>query len=102
MQDQDQNIGNDLAIEVNKRRARDYLFDDSRLGIRSDLQKVQVEVRLPAPSNFNQAIRKSPWLNELGLKGRPRLDVVHARQAKNRIAVMLNQPLAAFVVLVHR
>ena len=99
---ENQGIRNNLPVEEDECRAPDYLFDDSGLGVRGDLQNVQVEVRLPAASNFDQAIRKSTWLNELGLKGPPRFDVIHARQAKDRIAVMLNQPLAALVVFVHR
>src|SRR5439155_22640700 len=48
------------------------------------------------------SVGQATGLDRLGLEGLPRGDVAHAGQAEDRVTVVLDQPLAALVVFLHR
>jgi hypothetical protein len=102
MEEQDDDLGEDLAVEVDHRRVGEDLVSDAGLRIGGDLQDVEIGLVLPNALNFDEAVRQPARLHEIGLKRSPGDDAAHAGQTKNGIGKVLDQPLAAFVVLVHR
>jgi len=54
--------------------------------------------RSRADAGSDPVVGKSTGLQQLGLERLPRDDLAHAGQPENRIAVMLDQPLAALIV----
>jgi hypothetical protein len=102
LEEQDHNLGEHLAVEVDHRRVGEDLVSDAGLGVSGDLEDVEVGLRLPGELDFDEAVRQPPRLHEIGLKRSPGDDAAHAGQAKDAIAEVLDQPLAGFIVLVHR
>ena len=102
MEEQHDNLGEDLAVEVDHRRLGENLVSNPGLGIRGDLEDIKVRLGVPEELNFDEALRDSPQLDQVGLERSPSNDASHAGQVKNRIGEMLDQPLAVFAVVEHR
>jgi hypothetical protein len=78
------------------------LVRDAGVRVCGDVEDVEVELDLPADPDLDEAVAESAGLDQIGWKRLPGDDVAHARQAEDRIAVMLDQPFAALIVFVHR
>jgi hypothetical protein len=101
MEKQNQNVGNDLTVEINEGRVADDLLGYTGLGVSRDLEHEEVGLGLAVASDLDEAVGKSARLNDLSLERLPRGYLTNAGQPEDRIAVMLDEPLAALIVFVH-
>jgi hypothetical protein len=102
MKEQDQNFGDDLTVEIDEGCVTGDLLGDSSFGECRDFENEQVGLGLAVPLGLDQSVREPARLDDLGLEGLPGLDVANSAQAKDRIAVVLDQPFAASVVFLQR
>ena len=102
MQDQHQGFGQFPTIEVDEKEIAGDLLGEPGIGVGGDLQNVEVQLGSSLAVDFDQPIGKTPGLDKLRLERAPIENVADARQTKDRVAMVLDQPLAALVVLLHR
>ena len=102
VQDHHQDLGHDSAVEIDQGHVAERLLGDPRLGVRGQLEDEQAGLGLPPATGLDQAVGQAAGLDDLGLQRPPLGDVVDPGQAEDRVAVVLDQPLAAPVVLLHR
>ena len=94
-------FGKYTAFEVNEDCVCNHLVGDTGLGISRNLDDVIIGLRLSGRPDLDQPVGQPPGLNKFSLKRNPRFNVANTRKTKYRVAMMPNQPLAAFVVIVH-
>jgi hypothetical protein len=92
----------DAALEIDQQRTVGGLLGQPGIGVGGDLQDEEAGLGPALAVDFEQAVGESVGLNRLGLPRRPGGDVADSGQAEDRVAMMLNHPFAAGVVVVHR
>ena len=101
MEEKDHDLREDTAVEQDEDHVVDDLLDYAGLRVSRDLEDVLVWPVLPPVLDFDQSVREPAGLDQFGLERAPGRNVAHPGHPQDRITVVLDQPLATFVVLVH-
>lgn len=102
VEDEREDLGKHAPVEIDQRGVADGLIVEPGFRIGGHFDDEKIGTVATGQQGLDESVRESSGLNELGLERSPGEDVGDSGKAENRVSVMLNEPLAAFVVFVHR
>ena len=100
MQHQRNPLGQHAAVQVNQQGVAQRLFLDPPLRVGGDLHEEPIRYFLIREGDLKQAVRQLAGLHDLRLHGPPGAEAGHAGQAEQAVAVVVDHPLAAAVLVV--
>jgi hypothetical protein len=101
MKEEDHDLRQNVPAQPEDRDVVHDLDRDAGLWVGSNLGEVGVWLVFPLVQHFKEAVGQPPVLDEVRLKGLPGRNGARTGGPNDRVAMMLDHVLAAFVVLVH-